>query len=99
MRRFSDGGINVVELLETFERNSPPKPEDEQEGLPRVLLQHILIEGTSVDLEDLARPEPLKWVFGPTRFELNQISTLPDRPGDHEFVIGLLGVLLAARRG
>ena len=42
-----------------------------------------------MDVEDRAREKPLMWKFGPSRFELHDISTLPDRQGKNDFVIAL----------
>jgi hypothetical protein len=49
----------------------------------------VLVTGAVVDVEDQAREEPKIWTFGPSRFELHGISTIPERQGDHEFVIAL----------
>jgi len=90
IRRFADGGINVLELMDDIEERTPPETEPKEEsGLPRALLQHILVTGSSIDIEDLARAEPLLWELGPARFELHDISTIPDRKGANDFVIGL----------
>ena len=89
LRRFADGGINVVELMDDIEERTPPDDGDESGGLPRAMLQHILITGTEMDVEDHAREEVLVWQFGPSRFELHDISTLPDRQGKNDFVIAM----------
>lgn len=95
LRRFADGRINVQELLEEIEQRAPAGDEiDDLEAeqsfdLPRVVLQHILVTGATVDLEDHDRDEPLKLTYGPSVFELHDISTLPDRKGDNAFTIGL----------
>jgi hypothetical protein len=90
IRRFADGGINVVELMDDIEQRIPPSDEPGDEGgLPRALFQHILVTGTSLDVEDHAREEPLQWTFGPSTFELHDISTIPDHQGENDFAIGL----------
>jgi hypothetical protein len=90
IRRFADGGINVLELMEDIEERTPPaeKLEDERD-LPRLLLQHILVTETLMDVEDHAREEALVWKYGPSKFELHDISTIPDYQGENEFVIGM----------
>jgi hypothetical protein len=91
LRRFADGGINVLELIEDIEvRTSPDEEPEEEGGLPRALLQHILVTGSTIDVEDHARDEPLKMTLGPSKYELHDISTIPDRKGDNDFTIGLL---------
>jgi len=92
LRRFADGGINVLELMDDIEARTPPdeKP-DEDNGLPRALLHHILVSGSTIDVDDLARDEPLHMTFGPSKYELHDISTIPEKKGDNDFAIGLLG--------
>ena len=92
LRRFADGGINVLELMREIEARTPP-PGDEtyqEEGLPRALLQHILVTGSTIDVEDFAREEPLQMTLGPSTYELHGISTIPEKKGDNEFAIGLI---------
>jgi len=90
LRRFEDGGINVLELMDDIEERTPPEEEpDEEGGLPRALLQYILVSNASLDIEDRAIPEPVLVKLGPSKLELYNISTLPDRQGANEFVIGL----------
>jgi hypothetical protein len=89
VRRFSDGGVNLVELLDDIKQRTPTESTDDGGGLPRVFLQHILVTGTEMDVEDHAREEPLEWKFGPSRFELHDISTIPDTQGENAFVIAM----------
>jgi hypothetical protein len=90
-RRFGDGGVNLLELMDDIKKRTPPSDEPEDEsGLPRVLLQHILVTEAAMDVEDHAREEPLMWNYGPSRFEFHNISTIPEAKGDNDFVIGLL---------
>ena len=89
LRRFSDGGINILELMEDIEERTPPDDNAQDGGLPRVVLGHILATGTAMDVEDHAREEPLAWNFGPSRFEFHDISTLPDQEGTNNFVIAM----------
>ncbi len=95
LRRFADGKINVVELVEEIRRRVPADAEAATAeeagptGLPRLLLQHVLVTGSALQIEDQARAEPLTLARGPARFELRDVSTLPGRKGVHEFVIGL----------
>ncbi len=90
LRRFADGGINVLELMEDIEARTPPDDAPDDDGLPRAVLHHILVSGSAIDLEDFARDEPLQMTFGPSEYELRDISTIPDRQGDNDFIIGLV---------
>jgi len=89
VRRFADGGINVLELMDDIEERKPPEEEEDEGGLPRALLQYILVSNASLDIEDRAIPEPVLVKLGPSKLELYDISTIPDRQGANEFVIGL----------
>jgi hypothetical protein len=89
IRRFPDGGINLLELKDDIEERMPPDSSSDEGGLPRAVLQHILLTGTAMDVEDLARDEPLRWDFGPSRFELSDISTIPDTEGTNDFLIAM----------
>ena len=91
LRRFADGGLNVLELMNDVEARTPPDQDPEDEGgLPRTVLLHILVSGSTIDLEDFDREEPLSMTFGPSQYELHDISTIPDRQGGNDFVIGLV---------
>jgi len=91
LRRFADGRINVLELLEDIEARTPPDQDaDDDEGFPRAVLHHILVEGSIIELDDFDREEPLEMTFGPSKYELHDISTIPDRQGGNDFVIGLV---------
>ncbi len=90
LRRFADGGINVLELMADIEARTPPEEEPNEGGLPRAVLQHILVSGSTIDLEDFVREETLEMTFGPSQYELHDISTIPDRQGGNDFVIGMV---------
>jgi len=88
VRRFSDGMVNVLELMDSIDQRSPDAGE---KGLPRAILQTITIDDGSLLIEDHHRESPyfLKW--NPVNFTLHDISTLPDRQGDNQGTIGLPG--------
>jgi hypothetical protein len=90
LRRFDDGAINIVELMDDIEARTPPDEEPADEGgWPRAILQHILVQGSTIVVEDFARDEPLTMTFGPSKYELYGISTIPQKRGENEFAIGL----------
>jgi uncharacterized protein involved in outer membrane biogenesis len=92
-RRSADGKINLAEVVEEVRRRQPPqvRPPDPKSSLPRVLLQHIKVSGATINVEDQARAKPLKMAFGPSVFELSEISTIPKRQGTKEISIRLPG--------
>ncbi|MBD3871307.1 MAG: hypothetical protein IFK91_00120, partial [Acidobacteria bacterium] len=72
LRRFEDGGVNVLELMDDIEERMPPEEEpDDEGGLPRALLKYILVANASLDVEDRAIPEPVLMKFGPSKLELH----------------------------
>ena len=87
MRRFEDGGINILELKDVLAANVDLS--DEAFGLPRALLREIRITGGRVELEDRAREEPLVWELGPVELSMHEISTIPDEQGTEDISIGL----------
>jgi len=87
LRRFEDGAVNVLEVMEDLDTGEP-KPEDDG-GLPRALLQEIRVVGGRIDIEDRARPEPLVWEWGPAQVALDDISTIPEHEGSNDVVIGM----------
>ncbi|HSN57606.1 MAG TPA: DUF748 domain-containing protein, partial [Candidatus Sulfomarinibacteraceae bacterium] len=91
LRRFEDGAVNVLELMADIEERSPSAEDaaDDDGGLPRALLQHIEVNDTTIEIDDRALSEPLEMTLGPAHFELHDISTIPERRGNHDFVIGL----------
>jgi hypothetical protein len=90
LRRFEDGTVNVIEVMNEVPE-SEPKPEEDK-GLPRALLQHAQVTGGRVDVEDrYNRPEPLLWELGPSEVELFDISTIPESEGSNDVVLGLMG--------
>jgi len=90
LRRFEDGTVNVLEVMDDLPEKEP-QPEEEK-GLPRALLQHMQVVDARVDLEDrYNRPEPLLWEIGPNQVELVAISTIPDREGGNDIELLLPG--------
>lgn len=87
LRRFEDGGINLVELKEDFEARSETTAE--AEGLPRALFHLIRVTGGIVEFEDRALAEPLLWRHEPLEVLLTDISTIPEQEGDQELTLGL----------
>jgi hypothetical protein len=83
LRRFDDGAVNLLELMEGMPETDP----DAEGGLPRALLQQVHVVDARIDIEDRHRPEPLLWQLGPSRVELSDISTIPGREGSNDVVV------------
>ena len=90
LRRFEDGTVNVLEVMNDLPEKEPDP--DDDGGLPRALLQHMQIVDARVDLEDrYNRPETLLWEIGPNQVELHDISTIPNREGSNDVAVLLPG--------
>ncbi len=88
VRRFSDGTINLLEVMDAIEET---EENAEENGLPRAILQTIIIDNGTVLIEDHYRESPLLWNWSPVDFTLHDISTLPDDRGGNAGTIGLPG--------
>ena len=86
LRRFEDGKVNVLELMESLETDEVD--DKEGGGLPRALLRKIRIVDGRVEVESLVPEEPLLWELTPVNLSLNNISTLPGEEGDNLFTLG-----------
>ncbi len=87
-RRFSDGKVNLLEVFDSFERNTGAT---DGFDLPRAILQTIIIDDGKLLIEDHHREHPLLWNWNPVDFTLNDISTLLDDRGDNAGTIKLPG--------
>ena len=87
LRRFDDGAVNVLELIEDLDNGESGS--DDRGGLPRTLLRHLQVVDGRIEIEDRARPEPLVWNLGPAEVTLEDISTIPEHEGTNDIVIGL----------
>jgi hypothetical protein len=89
LRRFDDGRVNVLELLEALDAGE--EAGGDGGGLPRAVLQKVQVVDGLIQIEDRHRPEPLHWDLGPSQVELENIATIPDREGTNRVVVGLPG--------
>lgn len=74
-----DGKLNWSDLIAKL--NEDKKPDDDR--IPRVVIDHILIERGSLHYADHHRPEPFSTEFTPLALELDGFSTLPQDRGDY----------------
>ena len=73
-----DGKFNIAQLMETLNRR---KKDDSDSGMPRLIIEHFVLEQGKVDMRD--RHAGYNETFTPIAFELNNLSTLPDHNGDY----------------
>lgn len=73
-----DGKFNIAQLLETLDKR---KKDDSDSGMPRLVVDHFVLERGKVDMHD--RHAGYNDTFTPIAFELNHLSTLPDENGNY----------------
>jgi len=73
-----DGKFNIAALMETLDKH---KKDDSDSGMPRLIVEHFVLEQGRVDMDD--RHAGYKDVYSPITFALNNLSTLPDENGDY----------------
>ena len=74
-----DGKLNWADLLAKL--NEDKEPEDDR--IPRVLIDHLLIERGNLEYTERNRPTPFKAELTPLALELDGFSTLPQDRGDY----------------
>ena len=90
IERFDPDDSRLSRLLADASANEPPDPADEEDGgLPRLLIQSIRISEGSGDLADNVPPTPVETHLGPINIEIHGLSTLPDRSGNQTVTIEL----------
>ncbi|OAM52064.1 hypothetical protein A7981_00805 [Methylovorus sp. MM2] len=81
-----DGKLNWAQLIAKLNED---KTEDDSKGMPRLLIDHLLIEKGDIRYIDRSRPTPLKVALEPFGLQLDTLSTLPEDLGDYSFVANL----------
>ena len=74
-----DGQLNWADLLAKL--NEDKEPDDDR--IPRVLIDHLLIERGNLEYTERNRPTPFKAELAPLALELDGFSTLPQDRGDY----------------
>lgn len=74
-----DGKFNWSELLAKLNEDKEP----DNHKIPRIKIDHILIEKGDIEYTERNRPQPFKSVLQPLGLELAGISTLPEDRGDY----------------
>jgi len=73
------GRFNLAALLDDLPKQAPRS----DGGLPRLLLQKVVMKDGALAFSDRSDPTPASTRLGPVNFELRDISTLPDRGGTY----------------
>lgn len=82
--------LNLARLL-TPKKAEPAPPATEPTSLPRLLLQHVAITGGVFRFTDHTLQPAARAQVSPFDFEMHDISTLPNRSGEHVLTARLPG--------
>lgn len=82
--RYADGGNSFGRLLAAATAGStePAAPS----APPRLIVHRLTVERGNMDFVDRTLPSELRQEIGPIDFELTNLSTLPERTADNDFV-------------
>ena len=72
------GKLNWAALIAKLNEDKQPSS-----GMPRVMIDHILIEGGNIAYTERNRPSEFKLALQPLGLELEGLSTLPEDRGDY----------------
>lgn len=79
-----DGTLNWAELIARLNEDKEPS-----DTIPRVLIEHLLIERGHVEYLQRNRATPFRAVLQPLGLELDGLSTLPEDRGDYSILARL----------
>jgi hypothetical protein len=83
-----DGKLNLAELAASLPQQEDGEPRDS--APPRLLLQHVALNGGTISFSDRSAPTPAS-VAIQLDLDLRDISTLPDHRGPYSVSVGLRG--------
>jgi len=79
-----NGKLNWADLIAKLNENK-----EKSDTIPRVQIDHILIERGNIQYSEHNRPTPFKAALEPLGLELDGLSTLPEELGDYQIVAKL----------
>jgi hypothetical protein len=85
-RILEDGRISVADLLE-----KPPTEtaEEEEGGVPRLIVDHLLVSGGRIAFTDRSRSPVFSTALEPLNLDVRDLVTIPGEEGDHALRIGI----------
>jgi hypothetical protein len=96
-----DGTLNLAALADSFRKEArPPGDESAPPTQPaRLLLRDVTLSDASVVFSDRSDPTPAMVTLKPINLRLHELSTLPDRRGQHSVSMRLPGGGMLNLRG
>ncbi|MEA1648901.1 DUF748 domain-containing protein [Nitrospirillum sp. BR 11164] len=90
--RYGETDTNIGRLIQAAASgDDQAKADAPGQGLPRLLIRHLIITNAAADVTDQVPGTPFKTKVGPVGMELNDLSTLPERQGQQHLQVGLEG--------
>lgn len=80
------GTLNLAQLIADATRDTPPEQAQQNEPLPRVIVDRLEIDRAGVKFRDERRAEPFTTEVDPVAVLLTDLNTLPDREGRQSLV-------------
>jgi len=80
-----DGKLNWADLIAKLNEN----PDEKSDEIPRVIIDHILIQHGNIAYSERNRPTPFHAELEPLGLELDGLSTLPEDRGDYQIAARL----------
>ncbi len=81
-----EGTLNFARLIADATRDSTPEEAQQNEPLPRVIIDKLEIDRAGVNFRDERRAEPFTTEVDPVAVLLTDLNTLPDREGKQSLV-------------
>jgi uncharacterized protein involved in outer membrane biogenesis len=66
---------------------SAATPDTTESGLPRLIVDHFVVNAAALHWDDAVPPQPVDTTFGPVNVSIRNLNTLPQREGQQEVVI------------
>lgn len=76
-----DGTLNLASLAPPSE--TPPRPSENEQSLPRLILEDVSIDGGRLDFTDRRQSEPATISLKPLQLQIKNLSTLRGQKGPH----------------
>ena len=91
--RYAVGDSRLTRLLADHAAQAAPDQErgEDSGGLPRLLVQDLLLKGGRIQFQDDVPTDPVNLEFGPIDVSMQALNTLPDRSGQQAVNVRLPG--------
>jgi hypothetical protein len=73
-----NGTLNLLQFTQASEE---PPPEEQDESLPRLIIEHLVINQGNIHFTDQRQTKPANVHFIPLNLDIENLSTLPEKEG------------------